>query len=145
MSTGVWSPASLLKQGLCGCSSTDGEASPCLVCHPWTSELGGTVRGQNCFLGRHSLLRQKATVLCIGWGLQLVPVLLCCKMQVSFLKLTWHHALDMTSIQVYLWNNNREENSLKEDHTYLSQASFCYGACRVLTLRMMCGLLHVYL
>lgn len=31
----------------------DGETSPWLVCHPWTSELGGIVRGHNYFLGRH--------------------------------------------------------------------------------------------
>ena len=120
----------------------DGETSSCLVCHPWTSELGGTVRGHDYFLRCHGLLKQKAIVFCLGWRLQLVPLLLCCKMQVllwvPLLKLTWRHALDMTSIQVYLWNNNGEENSLKEDHTYISQGSFCYEEFHVLILQFMC-------
>lgn len=53
------------------------------------------------------------------------------------MKLTYHHVLDVTRIQVYYGANNREVNSLREDCTNVLQGSFNCGEMHVLILWFM--------
>lgn len=55
------------------------------------------------------------------------------------MKLTYHHVLDVTRIQVYYGASNREVNSLREDCTNVLQGSFNCGEVHVLILWLMYG------